>query len=111
VLSHRREKEEIMRGMFQLPNFTVVVWTQKTDDYHSIRDRLFELAVDDPYESSEYEGVVDFHWGFDQEAQAYELVNAFKELVERPEIVLLQVTSQDGPNPPKTIKDERNTRH
>jgi hypothetical protein len=100
-----------MRGMFQLPNFTVVVWTQKTDDYHSIRDRLLELAVDDPYESSEREGMVDFHWGFDQEEQAYELVNALKELVERPEIVLLRVTSRDGPNPPKTIKDERNTRH
>jgi len=27
-----------MRGMFQLPNFTVVVWVQKTDYYDTIRD-------------------------------------------------------------------------
>ena len=100
-----------MRGMFQLPNFTVVVWVQKTDAYHTIRDRLLELAEADPYESTERHGMVDFHWGFDQESQADALANAFRELVERPEIVVLRVTSRDGPNPPKTIKDERDTRH
>jgi len=100
-----------MRGMFQLPNFTVVVWLQKTGEYDSIRDRLLELATDDPYESTERHGMVDFHWGFDQESQADELANAFRELVERPEVVVLRVTSRNGPNPPKTIKDERDARH
>jgi len=51
-----------MRGAFKLPKFTVVVWVRKTDDYPTIRDELLELAQDDPYESTEYEGMVDFHW-------------------------------------------------
>ena len=96
--------------MFQLPNFTVVVWIRKAGDYPAIRDRLLELAIDDPYDWTEGQDVVDFHWGFDQEAQANKLADAFRVLVQRPELIVLRVTSRDGSNPPKTIKDERRMR-
>jgi hypothetical protein len=51
-LPHAREGEE-MRGVFQLSKFTVVVWVRKTANYQAIRDELLELAVEDPYESTE----------------------------------------------------------
>jgi hypothetical protein len=100
-----------MRGVLQLPKFTVVVWVRKTDDYPTIRDKLIELAVDDPFESTEYQGMVDFHWGFDEESQADELVRSLREIVERPEIVVLRIMSRDDASPSKTLKDERHVRH
>jgi hypothetical protein len=99
-----------MRGAFKLPKFTVVVWVRKTDDYPTIRDELLGLAADDPYESTEYEGMVDFHWGFDHASQANELANSFRDVAKRPEIVVLRITGDDA-NSSLTFKDERHVRH
>ena len=54
--------------MFQLPKFAIVVWVRKTANYQATHDEILELAVQEPYESTEYQGMVDFHWGFDQMA-------------------------------------------
>ena len=100
-----------MRGAFRLPKFAVVVWIRKTDDYPAIRDELLGLAADDPYESTDYEGMVDFHWGFDRASQADELASAFSEIVKRPEIVVLRIMSDDDASPSRTLKDERHVPH
>jgi len=99
-----------MRGMFRLPKFSVVVWLRKTDDFPALRDELIGLAADDPYESTEYEGMVDFHWGFDHASQANELANLFRDVAKRPEIVVLRIMGDDA-NSSLTFKDERNVRH
>lgn len=88
-----------MRGVFQLSKFTVVVWVRKTANYQAIRDELLELAVEDPYESTEYQGMVDFHWGFDWEPQAVQLADSFREIAEKPEIVVLRIISRDDATP------------
>ncbi|MCQ4189046.1 hypothetical protein [Methylocystis suflitae] len=46
-----------------LPKFTVVVWIKKTA---ALRDELIGLVADEPVESTEYEEMVDYHWGFDR---------------------------------------------
>jgi hypothetical protein len=56
--------------MSLLPKFDVVVWIMKTDAFPALRDELIGLAADEPDESTEYEGMVDFHWGFDSVAEA-----------------------------------------
>ena len=88
-----------------------MVWVRKTDNYPIIRNKLLQLAVDDPYESTEYEGMVDFHWGFNQEPHAEALTNSLREIVGRPEIVVLRIISGDDAIPSKTLKDERHVRH
>jgi hypothetical protein len=93
--------------VFQLPKFTVVVWVRKTADYDIIRSKLLELSAAEPDESTEYQGMVDFHWGFDRESGANQLAGAFREILERPEIVVLRVISGDDARPSKTLKDER----
>ena len=100
-----------MKGVFQLPKFSVVVWVRKTADYPTIRGKLLELAVNDPYESTEYQGMVDFHWGFDQASQADELAATLREIMERPEVVVLRIMSRDDASPSRTLKDERHERH
>lgn len=71
---------------------TVLVWVRKTTNYQAIRDELLELAVDDPYESTEYKGMVDFHWGFDRMSKADQLAGSLREFAEKPEVVVLRVT-------------------
>jgi hypothetical protein len=44
--------------------FDVVVWVRKGAGFHALRDDLLRIAVGDPCASTEYEGMVDFHWRF-----------------------------------------------
>ena len=88
-----------------------MVWVRKTDDYPAVRDELLGLAADDPYGSTEYEGIFDFHWGFDRASQADELADSFRDVIKRPEIVVLRIISDDDANPSRTLKDERHVRH
>jgi hypothetical protein len=64
----------------------------RATNYQAIRDELLELAVDDPYESTEYQGMVDFHWGFDRMSKADQLAGSLREFAEKPEVVVLRVT-------------------
>ena len=47
--------------MSRLPPFDVVVWVKKTDDFPELRDALIGLAVAEPDQSTDYQGMVDFH--------------------------------------------------
>jgi hypothetical protein len=46
--------------------FDVVAWIRKTDTFPALRDELIGLAVLEPDESSEWNEMVAFHWGFDR---------------------------------------------
>jgi len=90
-----------------LPKFDVVVWIMKTNAFPALRDELIGLAADEPDESTEYEGMVDFHWGFDSFAEAESVAAAFTVLRQRPELVLLRLSNCDDPKASFTFKDER----
>ena len=80
---------------------TVVVWVRKATNYQAIRAELLELAVDDPYESTEYQGMVDFHWGFDRMSKADQLASSLRVFAEKPEVVVLRIapTAAIGASP------------
>ena len=86
-------------------------WVKKNDNYAAVRSELFAAAEREPCETTEYQGMVDFHWGFDQESQADELADALQEIVETPEVVVLRIMSRDDASPSRTLKDERHVRH
>jgi hypothetical protein len=79
-----------VRGMRQLKKFAVVVWVRKTDAFKAVREQLVSIAEDEPDESTEFEGMVDFHWGFDSHAEAERLANSLREISHKPEIVVLR---------------------
>jgi hypothetical protein len=95
-----------MADVFQPPKFSVVVWVRKTDNYDTIRSKLLELAAAEPDLVTEYEEMIDFHWGFDRQSGAVEVAIAFREIVERPEVVVLRIISRDDQRLSKTLKDE-----
>ncbi len=81
--------------MSLLPKFDVVVWIMKTDAFPALRDELIGLAADEPDESTEYEGMVDFHWRFDSFAEAESVAAAFTVLRQKPEVVFLRLSNCD----------------
>ena len=52
-----------VRGIFQLPKFSITVWVRKTDEFEAIRNALISIVGDEPFETTEYEGMVDFQLG------------------------------------------------
>ena len=100
-----------MRGIFQLPKFSVVVWVRKTDEFETLRNALISIVGDEPFESTEYQGMVDFHWGAEEHAKAKQIAESLREISKRPEIVLLRVSSLDDAAASFSVKDERHTRH
>jgi hypothetical protein len=100
LLSARRDK-----------NFAVVVWVKKTEAFNALRAELVAIADNEPEESTEYEGMVDFHWRFDSHAEAKRLANSLREIARAPEIMVLRVSNYDNVEGSVTFKDTRRARH
>jgi hypothetical protein len=100
-----------VRGIFQLPKFSVIIWVRKTGEFEAIRNDLINLVGDEPFETTEYEGMVDFHWGFKEYAKAKQIADSLREISKRSAIVLLRVSSLDDATASFSVKDERRTQH
>lgn len=99
------------RRVSRVPPFDVVVWVKKTDDFPELRDELIGLPVTEPDESTDYQGMVDFHWGFATYAEADSLAAVFAVLCDRPEIVLLRLSNLENPSASFVFKDVRHVRN
>jgi hypothetical protein len=95
----------------RLPDFSVVVWLRKTEKFPMLKAELLGAAIAEPYESTEYQGMVDFHWSAANFAEANRLAEALKATAQHPELVLLHVMSRVDGVESILIKDERQTRH
>jgi hypothetical protein len=67
-----------VRGIFQLPKFSIIVWVRKTDAFEAIRNDLISLVGDEPFETTEYEGMVDFHWAAEEHAKAKQIAESLR---------------------------------
>jgi hypothetical protein len=95
----------------RLPDFSVVVWLRKTNKFATLKAELLGAAVTEPYESTEYQGMVDFHWSAANLAEAKRLAEALKGVAQLPELVLLHIMSRIDGVDSISIKDERQRRH
>jgi len=76
-----------------------------------LRGELLRLAGDEPDESTEHEGMADFHWGFARLADAERIAAALSHLASRSDIVLLRLSNYDNLDASITYKDQRLPRH
>lgn len=97
--------------MLRLPDFSVVVWLRKTDKFAALKSEVLDAAAAEPYESTEYQGMVDFHWSVPNLSDAERLAEALKAAARHPELVLLRIMSWVEGIDSISIKDERHTRH
>jgi hypothetical protein len=92
-------------------DFAVVVWVKKTDAFEELKSELVSIAGSGPEESTEYEGMIDFHWRFDSHGEAKRLANSLREIARKPEIVVLRLSSYDESTASTTLKDTRHVPH
>ena len=97
--------------MPRLPDFSVVVWLRKTDKFAALKSEVLDAAVAEPYESTEYQGMVDFHWSAATLPEAKRLADALSGVARHPELVLLRIMSRVDGVDSVSIKDERRMRH
>ena len=96
-----------MRVMQQRKKSAVVVWIRKTDTFKAVKEQMASIAQDEPDESTEFDGMVDFHWRFDSYAKAERLANSLRKISHKPEIVVLRLSCYDDVTASVTLKDER----
>ena len=95
----------------RLPDFSVVVWLKVGEHFDELRSEIQSIAGKEPYDSTRYQGMLDFHWGFDNLAEAQKLANALKHIAQKPEMVLLHIMSRIDGVESITLKDERTIKH
>ena len=100
-----------MRITPHLPDFSVVAWLRETDKFSALKSELLAAAEAEPYESTHYQGMVDFHWAAASLADAKRLAQALTSTARQPELVLLQIMSRIDGVGSLCIKDERRTKH
>jgi hypothetical protein len=100
-----------VRRLARLPDFSVVVWLRKTDRFVALKAEVLRTAATEPYESTEYQGMVDFHWSASNLSEAKKLAEALKSAAEHPELVLLTIMSRVDGVDSISIKDERRASH
>ena len=100
-----------MRSPLRLPDFSVVVWIKKNENFSDVRAELLTAAEAEPYEMSEYQGMADFHFAMNSMADARKFAEALKAVSQRPEVVLLRIMSLVDDVESVSIKDERVTKH
>jgi hypothetical protein len=88
------------------PEFVVTMWLKLNERAAELTETIAQL---EPFESSKYEGMRDFHWKFSDRDQAETFAYALKELSDAPEVVLLRLTNYDDVR--TTLKDSRQTTH
>ena len=100
-----------MKGPHRLPDFSVVVWIKKNENFGVVRSEVLAAAGAEPYEMTEYQGMADFHWATSSVVDARKLAEALKVVCQRPEVVLLRIISLVDDVESISIKDERVTKH
>jgi hypothetical protein len=100
-------EESTMTGRHRVPDFSVVVWIRKNEDFTRLQSEVLAAAEAEPYETTEYHGMVDFHWGMTSIVEARKLAEASKVVSERPEVVLLRIISLVDGVESISMKDER----
>lgn len=91
--------------------FDVIVWVRKTNSFPALRNDLLRFAGNEADESTDYQGMVDFHWNFGHLADAERMADTLKPLTFRPEVVLFRLSNYDNLAASVTYKDERIRRH
>ena len=96
-----------MRVMPELKKSAGVVWVRKTDTFNAVKEQMASIAKDEPDKSTEFDGMVDFHWRFDSYVKAERLAHSLRKVSHKPEIVVLRLSCYDDVTASVTLKDER----
>jgi hypothetical protein len=97
-----------MLSRIPLPDFSVVVWVWEREDFEKLRMGILATSSEPPYENNKYQGMVDFHFGFDTFSYAHSFAQKIKPIARHVDVVLLKVQSRVDDTESVTLTDRRN---
>ena len=77
-----------------LPAYDVIIWHRSPSTPPDLYVRILEKANMAPYESTEFDGVRDIHWGFSTAADAIEFAERLLEFAALEDITKLTVLGE-----------------
>ncbi len=77
-----------------LPAYDVIIWHRSPSTPPDIYERILEKANIAPYESTEFDGVRDIHWGFSNAADAIEFAEELLEFAALEDVTKLTVLGE-----------------
>ena len=99
-----------MMPEFTLPDFSVIVWVRDSENLEQLKSEILAASAEPPYENNKYQGMVDFHFGFDAFSKALTLAKEVKPIAQHSDVVLLKVQSRVDDVESVTLKDQREIR-
>ncbi len=94
-------------NMFELPDYDVTVWIHYSKFGEKLEEEILSISDITPYESTEYGGYKDMHWGFKTWDEAINFTENLKELTNNPNFIFLKASNRNDPDASIICKDER----
>ena len=76
------------------PDYNVFIWHKSPSTPPDLHVRILEKAKMAPYESTEFEGFRDIHWGFSNAADAIEFAEGLLEFAALEDVMKLTVLGE-----------------
>lgn len=77
-----------------LPAYDVIIWHKSPSTPPNLYERLLEKANIAPYESTEFDGFRDIHWGFSNAGDAIEFAEGLLEFAALEDVTKLTVLGE-----------------
>ena len=77
-----------------LPSYDVVIFHKSPSNPPNLHERILEKANMAPYESTEFDGFRDIHWGFSNAADAIEFAEGLLEFAALEDVTKLTVLGE-----------------
>lgn len=77
-----------------LPAYDVIIWHRSPSNPPNLYERILEKANMAPYESSDFDGIRDIHWGFSNAEDAIEFAEGLLEFAALEDVTKLAVLGE-----------------
>ncbi len=78
-----------------LPAYDVIIWHRSPSTPPNLHERILEKANMAPYESTDFDGIRDIHWGFSNAEDAIEFAEGLMEFAALEDVTKLTVLGEN----------------
>jgi hypothetical protein len=78
-----------------LPDYDVIIWHRSPSNPPDLYERILEKANMAPYESTDFDGIRDIHWGFSNAEDAFEFAEGLLAFAALEDVTKLTVLGEN----------------
>jgi len=93
--------------MSLLPDYDVIVWLNCNKFGEKLEKDILSSVEIEPYDKSEYDGVLDMHWGFETWDDAIRFSKYLQKFVKNPNLIFMKASDIKNSDVSIVYKDKR----